>query len=235
MKSVFIAGALILTTGNIFAKTSEVSTSRREVKNTDRSNSKTLNLSLGLISDTLESDDGSSLDSSGISLRAGRIFSLGGGVSTITSIVGSFSTVDEDALESTVAENYEADLYDIGISQRLSYDVELNGVTLKPFIGASYSAGVLSLETTLSESNGDNGNLEANINYRKLGGEIGIQAAFANGLTPFLSYSVSSLSFSNNADITGNINGQNIDINSTDVNMEDLESRAVTLGLGYSF
>lgn len=146
---------------------------------------KSIELSLGYISGKVK-DSESSNDANGISLRAGKTFTLAQEFKTTTSLVVNSSKLD---FPNDIDIKEETHMTDFGISQRFSYDMGTpSGAFFRPFIEAGIGMGALKSEMTVEGIN-----MKANIDYSKVSGAVGMQLVMENGITPYVLYQVSKI------------------------------------------
>jgi opacity protein-like surface antigen len=209
---------------------------RRIKKSTKKATSleKSYDLSVGVTKRDLKDNDNDGVDGYGVSANAGKIFNLGSGISTTTSLTTSILTLDLKHIDSS--DDFDATTYEVGLSQKLSYNIESSSLSIRPFIEAGYSIGKYQAKSSVNET-GFSGNAELDINYSKYGGAAGVQLALSNGLTPFIKYNISKFIFSNKGELSSNINGtsssESVSFGST--SERTLDSNTLTVGLGYMF
>lgn len=234
MKPILIASALVFSLSTSYAQEAEnKSTSPLKVSEDQSSTQKSYDISIGYIFDNLKFNDGSELEGNGFGINAGKIFDLGKGLSTTTSVLASSSSLDENGME---IENGSNNINDIGLSQKLTYNIERNGVIFKPFIEAGLTRGNLNVERNFDQDS-FSGSVEADFGYGRYTAALGVQFAFPNGYTPFIKYSISKLYFDSTAEVKNNLNGQSRteEILLDDSDNQKLDTNTLTVGIGYLF
>lgn len=126
----------------------------------------------------------------------------------------------------------------LNFTQSLAYAIEQGGVVIKPFIALGIGSGVYNqkidgLSAADQASLGIN-SISVESNYSSVIRTIGLQATFANGLSPFISYNVRSLNFTG-PETSFNKNGAKEDVGLDNVELENSASSSFNIGLSYHF
>ncbi len=189
---------------------------------------KSLEVSLGYTRNELSYDgETDKIDSNGIALSFGKIFNLSNNITTTSSISGGLALFSSDELD----ENESAKMYELGISQRLAYNIKSGNVIIKPFLEAGILGGRLILKETIGPMQHT-----AAINNIRYGGALGIQVVLPNGLTPFVKYHISKFWFARNGSEKLEYNGQEIAKADYDTYQEKaIDSKTISAGIGYVF
>ncbi len=197
-------------------------------QNDNLSTSKSIELSAGLSRTTITDSYDEDIDANGITLSVGESFPLGSNISTTSSLIGNYAILDSDAFES---ETLDASIYDIGLSQRLSYSFNNSGFIIKPFVEVGASVGSLSYDITDGSDEA-----EVKFNYTSLKAALGIQLELSTGLTPFVKLETASLNLAYRAEVSSTIDGVSL---STSIEIDndetELTNTALTVGVGYYF
>ena len=193
---------------------------------------KDFEITAGYINDEF-SDDSTSADATGLALSLGKIWGINESLSTTTSLQYNKTTLDGNDFGDTGLSDVGA--YEIGISQKLTYDKETSWGMIRPYMGLSFAKGFLTMEGSAYDSSLGTIQAEIEMEYNKYTADFGLQLAFNNGLTPFINYSVGRRTFDKNADISVTMAGQTYTATESFEGSTDLDTSAVTLGLGYIF
>lgn len=184
---------------------------------------KTIELSLGYISGSVK-DSEETNDANGISLRAGKTFTLNQEFKTTTSLVVNSAKLD---LKNDIEVKAETHMTDFNLSQRFSYDMgSPSGAIFRPFIEAGYGIGALK-----SEMNIEGLNMKANIDYSKVSAAAGMQLVMENGITPYVLYQISKVKFDDKMEVE--VLGQNVSAELEGDNK--VTNKSLQIGIGILF
>lgn len=200
-------------------------------KPSDRS----VEFSLGYLSNEMMSSDlseDSKINGQGVGVRIGKSFNLSADINTNTSLVGSalaFKNEKEDIADGSIIKTNSIEL---GLAQRLSYDINSTGTIFRPFIEAGVSRG----KYTQKISDGAD-YFNGEVNYNKYGGTVGMQIVFDNNIVPFIMYDYSKVKFDNKIRIEDRVDGVSFsgDVPLETSNGNKANSNTLTLGIGFLF
>lgn len=214
--------------------------SKLDSQNIKSSKSRTIGLSTSIKKEKIELGDTpieKDLNLSGFEIGLSKLFFLDYGITTTTELATSYSTAKKDLGindDEEIFDKFEIKKLEIGVSQKFSYNIHIKNERLTPFIGVGVYRGKISFNSNLAEI--ENSEIEMNVKYTNLELFSGIEYSFTNGVTPFVKYSISKMSFDKEVEFEGKLNG-NIIYSETNNEGSDLNSTAskITFGMGYLF
>lgn len=232
MKSTIMLGLLCVLSTSVHAQSDSSTPAWNEQIIKDFSkNSRSVEFSVGYLSNQLTSNDNDKIKSSGTGLRIGKTFNLSSDINTTTSLAGSYLTIKHD--NNNLSEDFivNGTISEIGLSQRLSVDLGSSGTIVRPFVEVGVSRGLIATKYSGLD------NFSADINYNKYVAAAGLQIVFDNNIVPFVMFDYSKIKTDKNFHSQGSIDGESF---SKDVAFETdserkLSSQTLTIGIGFLF
>jgi hypothetical protein len=144
----------------------------------------------------------------------------------------SFSGYDgddfRDELDKKEGANYELGSFDLGLAQKLGYNINLGSVTLTPFLQAGLAYGALSVKY---DNPTDRYKSETGAPYTKVSLATGLSLAIGN-IVPFIKYEYTKMNFSGEWSSKLTDNGVSTE---RQIRGMDLDSDNQSIAIGASF
>lgn len=188
-----------------------------------------IEISAGYISTKITEADNAKTNGKGATIKVGKNFNLSTEVNTATSLNLNYILLKSDQVDD--GKNVKNNLTELGLSQRLSYDLIYTGTIFRPFVEAGIYRGLQQAKIS-SSSKYEEVKVEAR--YYKYSGTIGFQLILDN-IVPFISYDFSKIKLDENVHFEGKVNGKSYSQNFKIRNQEDRKSKSNTLTLGVGF
>ncbi|MCB9060408.1 MAG: hypothetical protein H6622_02665 [Halobacteriovoraceae bacterium] len=134
-------------------------------------------------------------DAKGIGLSAGRIFYLGNGFKTTSSLIIDYASAKFS--NSTInnfleRSNIDLTLAEIGLSQKFGYEIGIHSFKIVPFISPNLFYGSISAQDLFGNTSSEN--------FYRYGANLGINFDFSNNISPFASYNFSKIKLDSMSD-----------------------------------
>lgn len=174
-----------------------------------------------------------SLDLSGAEATISRIFNIGEGFALSVGIEGSLTNGEASKLASEY-KDFNVKKIEYGISQKISYHLPYKKGRIAPFIGVGAYKGKMDYKA--SAANLSELDIEIKTKYTKLSASTGVEYSFDNGVTPFIKYSVSKMSFDKDLEFAVNLDGKELHSNTVSGGKElNSTTKDIMFGVGYLF
>lgn len=186
----------------------ESTTIEKDLLNT----SKPWSLRVGYKNQTWKNDDNEynmeSLHGDGVNINFGHMFDLGSQFTATPAIDGSYVTQDKKDYQVLFEDSTSGKVYnyEIGLSQRVSYNIPSGSVVIRPFFEGSAHIGKHNIsdityqnvyyDPEFDEIYDRTGTFEGSVNYRNYGISLGVEVMLENGIVPFFKYQISKTKFS---------------------------------------
>lgn len=229
-KSLLIAALMCPLT---FAQTTqtEIDQSQKKIQNLK------FDIGVSALSDLRGGDNNNNRKATGkgFNIGFGKIFDLNESLTTTTSLVGQYSSLDLE--ESQV--DYRT--YDIGVTQTLRLRMPVNNMLFQPFVEAGVYRGNLNTNALIISSRGSGSGIdiigaEVDQSFTRLSAGLGLRVQY-HGISPFIKYNYSRLLLDSDAEVELTLNGRNATSDAVEFQSSsaDLNAQAITLGMGFDF
>ncbi len=204
---------------------------------TESNEEKTLIFQGGLLAGDLGSTEEGvteTIDLNGVAVDFGRLYNFTPLIEGTTSLGLRSLSADIENLDDD-ARGW--DLLDISIKQKISLIAEASDfLRIKPFIAGGIGRGLQTITLQINDTDAV-GQLDLVDGYTRVNYGAGIDFEFSNGVTPFVQYQISRLNLDNEPKLEGTVNGVNIneDIPQGELELADLETKVLMIGVGYRF
>jgi opacity protein-like surface antigen len=181
-----------------------------------------------------ENSDDQSSELTGVNVQLSRTFKISDDYSTQSIVSTNQISGSTSQSEYDVDSDYEG----IVLSQTFSYTINAIKYPIKPYIGLGLGFGRYQSDNKITDSEvrSDFGlnSIEIDASYQMRSTIFGVEVLLDNNLSPFISYTISKISYSE-VSSKANKNMEDYDVVNIDAELDELSSSRLTLGLNYTF